>query len=113
MTEYKHFLEEAAKRDHRKIGKVGNTVVLSLKAYLLVCHAGTRAVLFQRPQSRKRVLLTTRYKNLQRSDRAPTCTFTQPYRLMEPKSQSCFQAEYFKRGYQEGAIVLNSVEVSI
>ena len=30
MTEYKHFLEEAAKRDHRKIGKVSRCTALKL-----------------------------------------------------------------------------------
>lgn len=28
MTEYKHFLEEAAKRDHRKIGKVSRAMMV-------------------------------------------------------------------------------------
>ena len=54
LKEYKVFLEEAAKRDHRKIGKVQCCVdyVLGEGSKPIIPTTGARIVLLQRPQPR-------------------------------------------------------------
>jgi threonyl-tRNA synthetase len=70
MTEYKKFLEEAAARDHRKIGRVGS--------FCLCDHAlnkprtGTRALLLQRAVARLGLLVAPRHPHLQRPARDDT-----------------------------------------
>jgi hypothetical protein len=57
MVEYKHFLEEAAKRDHRKLGRV---------RYLISdLTTGTRFILFPRLVSWKLFLPSPWNENLQ------------------------------------------------
>ena len=48
LTEYKAFLAEAARRDHRKIGKVSESYT-DVANLLTMERSGTRIVLFQRP----------------------------------------------------------------
>jgi hypothetical protein len=61
MTEYKKFLEEAAKRDHRRIGRVR----LLLKPVLISVRAGSRALLFPRIESGQLFLFAARHATLQ------------------------------------------------
>ena len=70
LTEYKEFLAEAAKRDHRKIGKVWAThddcfiYDLTLVSRLILSPIGARTILFPRVQSWKRVFLTAWHSDL-------------------------------------------------
>ncbi len=54
MSEYKAFLAEAAKRDHRKIGKVRR--LSKTNDLILATCTGAGALLLQRPESWQRFL---------------------------------------------------------
>ena len=51
LTDYKAFLAEAAKRDHRKIGKVRCSVSNRINSFISSLCTGTGALLLQRSES--------------------------------------------------------------
>jgi threonyl-tRNA synthetase len=71
LADYKTFLAEAAKRDHRKIGKVISSNSFNPKAAILMYHGatGARAFLLQRFKSRKLLLPSPWHTYLQYIDR--------------------------------------------
>ena len=103
LAEYKVFLEEAARRDHRKIGRVCLYAAHPLVEVLTTMYAGTRTVLLQRPQSWKLFLPPAWYSCLQRAPGAYASKCF--YSLIYFPGVEWSQSEYFKRGYQEGTVI--------
>jgi threonyl-tRNA synthetase len=104
MTEYKKFLEEAAKRDHRRIGKV--RPLSSLPSFPidadLTYATGPRTVLLPRPLSRIRFLASSRHSHLQHPHRVHARASSLSYNLFTACTDAPLQqSEYRKRNYQE------------
>lgn len=103
MTEYKKFLEEAAKRDHRRIGKVRFAQRACEVAQILTSSlsTGPRALLLPRAQSWKCLLASSRNPHLQHPRRLHAGALTSSPFLSPLANLSLRQSEYRKRNYQE------------